>query len=55
MRRSVVLAKAVAAVFVVIALVALTVRPLHFERTAGVGIGGALLAGAYLFVRSRPP
>ena len=54
MRRSVKIAYAVAAVFALLAIVALIVRPIHFERTFVLGVVVALGAVAYAIIqRSR--
>lgn len=47
MKRSVAIAYALAAVFVLIAIVDLAVRPLHYERTLAVAAVVAVAAGVW--------
>jgi hypothetical protein len=47
MTRSAVVAYALAAVFVVVAIVDLVARPMHYERTLAVAVILAVAAGAY--------
>ena len=53
MKRSVLVAYILAAVFALIALVALVARPIHFERTLALGLVLAVAAAAFGYVRSR--
>jgi hypothetical protein len=52
MNRSTAIAYALAAVFAVVAIVDLAVRPLHYERTLGLAVVLAVAAAAYGRYRS---
>ena len=52
-KRSVMIAYALAAVFVLVVVIALVARPIHYERTVGLGVVLALAAGAFGYARSR--
>ncbi|MHB8507103.1 MAG: hypothetical protein ACYDGR_00440 [Candidatus Dormibacteria bacterium] len=55
MQRSVVISYALAAVFALIAVVALLARPIHYERTLALGLVLAVAAVAFGYTRSRRP
>ena len=52
-RRSVRVAYAVAALFALVAIVALMLRPIHFERTLALGIVLAFAATVFGYWRSQ--
>jgi len=52
-KRSVLVAYILAAVFALIALVALVARPIHFERTLALGLILAVATAAFGYVRGR--
>jgi len=52
-RRSVQVAYVLAAVFALVAIGALVARPIHYERTLGLGLILALVAAAFGYLRSR--
>ena len=55
MKRSVLFAYILAAVFAVVVLVALVARPLHYERTLALGAVLMVAAVGFGYVRSRQP
>jgi hypothetical protein len=52
-RRSVLVAYVLAAVFALIAVVALLARPIHYERTLALGLILAVALAAFGYSRSR--
>jgi len=53
MRRSVLIAYLLAAIFALAAVVALVARPIHFERTLALGLVLAIAAALFGYTRSR--
>ena len=53
MQRPVLIAYILAGVFALVALVALLVRPIHFERTLVLGLVLGVAAAAFGYFRSR--
>ena len=53
MRRSVLIAYLLAAVFALAAVIPLVARPIHFERTLALGLVLAIAAALFGYTRSR--
>ena len=54
MQRTTSIAYGLAIVFVIVAVIDLLVRPLHYERTLALAVVLAIAAAAYGWYRSRP-